>query len=57
MEFVIENEHLIVTVKDKGAEVSSVIAKKTGIEYIWQADEKVWNRHAPVLFRLEIFSA
>lgn len=50
MEFVIENEHLIVTVKDKGAEVSSVIAKKTGIEYIWQADEKVWNRHAPVLF-------
>src|SRR5690606_7747767 len=21
-----------------------------GLEYIWQADPKVWNRHAPVLF-------
>lgn len=50
MEFVIENQHLKVTVKDKGAEITSVIAKKTGIEYIWQADEKVWNRHAPILF-------
>ncbi|HEX5350989.1 MAG TPA: aldose 1-epimerase family protein, partial [Trichococcus sp.] len=50
MEFVIENQHLKVTVKDKGAEITSVISKRSGIEYIWQADEKVWNRHAPILF-------
>lgn len=50
MEFVIENQHLTVTVKEKGAEVISVISKENGIEYMWQADEKVWNRHAPILF-------
>ena len=50
MEFVIENQYLTVKVKDVGAEIISVTAKETGIEYIWQGDEKVWNRHAPILF-------
>lgn len=34
----------------KGAELCSLIDKKTGTEFIWQANPAVWARHAPVLF-------
>lgn len=33
-----------------GAEICSVIHKPTETEFIWQADEAIWPRHAPVLF-------
>lgn len=46
----IENEALCVSVEDKGAEMVSVIEKNSGRERIWNADPKVWNRHAPILF-------
>jgi galactose mutarotase-like enzyme len=45
----LENNFLILNVKHHGAELSSVIDKITGFEYIWQAGES-WKRHAPVLF-------
>jgi len=32
-----------------GAELQS-ITNKDGLEYLWQADARVWPRHAPVLF-------
>ncbi len=47
---VIENENLIVKVSDKGAELISVYDKSIEKERIWCADDKVWNRHAPLLF-------
>jgi galactose mutarotase-like enzyme len=47
---IIENEFLKVTAREFGAELTSVISKKTGIEHIWQADPSVWGWHAPVLF-------
>lgn len=50
MEVKIENKYLTVIAKDIGAEIISVTSKETGIEYIWQGNEDVWNRHAPVLF-------
>lgn len=28
----------------------SVVDRKSGFEFIWQADEEYWGRHAPVLF-------
>ena len=31
-----------------GAECISL--KKNGLEFLWQANPKVWGRHAPVLF-------
>ncbi len=47
---VLENEFLKATVNPKGAELSSLFNKVTGIEHIWQADPEVWGYHAPNLF-------
>ncbi|TLQ04169.1 aldose 1-epimerase family protein [Pediococcus stilesii] len=49
MTVVLKNNYLTVQINSKGAELSSV-KSNDGIEYIWQADPAVWNRHAPVLF-------
>jgi len=46
----IQNETLSVRINFKGAELSSIYNKKEKIEHIWQADSKVWARHAPILF-------
>ena len=47
---ILENDILIAKTVNQGAELISLINKKTGIEYIWQADPKHWARHAPILF-------
>lgn len=44
----LENGIIEATIKKHGAELASL--KKDGIEYMWNADKKVWGRHAPVLF-------
>ncbi len=46
----IENEFFKIRVREFGAELTSVFNKKTNIEHLWQADEKFWGWHAPVLF-------
>jgi len=46
----IENEFLKITAREYGAELVSVFDKKNKIEHLWQADEKYWGWHAPVLF-------
>jgi galactose mutarotase-like enzyme len=46
----LSNEHLSVKISAKGAEMHSVFLKKLDKEILWQADEQVWPRHAPVLF-------
>ncbi|MBD2767081.1 aldose 1-epimerase family protein [Hymenobacter sp. BT664] len=33
-----------------GAELTSLVASASGLEYLWSADPSVWARHAPVLF-------
>lgn len=48
MEFVLQNERLSVTVAETGAELHSV--KLDGEERLWQADPRIWGKHAPVLF-------
>ncbi len=50
MQAVIENEQLKVTINHFGAELSSIVNKATGAEYMWNADERFWKRSAPVLF-------
>lgn len=50
MTVIIENEQLTATIAEEGAELISLKAKETGLEYIWQGDPKFWGRHAPVLF-------
>ena len=44
----ISNEHLSVTINEKGAELQSI--QLDGLEYMWQADAKYWAKHSPVLF-------
>lgn len=46
----IKNEVLSAGVQKKGAELCSLKNLKTGTEYIWQADPKIWPSHAPNLF-------
>ncbi|EDS76964.1 aldose 1-epimerase [Clostridium botulinum C str. Eklund] len=47
---IIENKFLRVAVKTHGAELCSLKSLRSNKEYIWQADEKYWNKHAPILF-------
>ncbi|MBQ8826280.1 MAG: aldose 1-epimerase family protein [Oscillospiraceae bacterium] len=49
MQVKIFSDKLNVTVDSFGAELHS-IRNSDGREYLWQADENVWKRHAPVLF-------
>ncbi|GBG94880.1 aldose 1-epimerase [Ligilactobacillus salitolerans] len=53
MAVIIENEQIRAVINEHGAELSSLIAKKTGIDYIWSGDSKYWGRHSPVLFPIE----
>ncbi len=50
MEYTIENAKIKVTVTDMGAEMTSLVLKKTGVEYLWQADPTYWTGHAYNLF-------
>ena len=50
MQHVLENEALKLLIDDAGAELCSVLDRKSGSERIWTADPAIWNRHAPILF-------
>lgn len=45
----VSNQHLTVTVSERGAELQSVLSAE-GIQYLWQADPVYWQKHAPNLF-------
>lgn len=42
------NDLLSISVNSIGAELSSITYR--GKEYLWNADDKYWNRHSPILF-------
>ena len=46
----LENEHIKVQVKTKGAELDSLYSKETNLEYLWSGDAKFWNKKSPILF-------
>ena len=46
----LENDFLRVSIRSKGAELTSIFHKPSGIEHLWQADPTVWTWHAPNLF-------
>jgi len=50
MNSVIHNDYITVEADTKGAELMSIKTIKDNLEYLWQADPKVWGRHAPILF-------
>ncbi len=47
---ILENNDLRVSIHPKGAELTSIFHKPSGIEHLWQADPGVWGWHAPNLF-------
>ena len=46
----ISNESLTATINPKGAELISLVNKKSGMNYIWKGDPTWWGKHSPVLF-------
>ena len=50
MTYSIENDYLKVSADTLGAELVSVINKKTGEEMMWDANPEVWPCHGPILF-------
>src|SRR5688500_2986249 len=48
--YTIENEYLSATINNKGAELTSLVYKSSGQEYMWNADPAYWGKHSPVLF-------
>ena len=50
MVYSLMNDCLTVKISDTGAELVSAKANKTGCEYLWQGDEKIWGEQAPLLF-------
>ena len=49
MNYKLKNDVLEISVAARGAELISLKDSK-GKEYLWQGDEKSWNRHSPILF-------
>ena len=50
MNYVIENNHLKVTISNRGAELQSILGKTTNFEYLWQADKEFWGDKAVNIF-------
>lgn len=50
MIYTIENDHFSLSVKETGAELTSLKSKKTGFEYIWQGNAEIWYGQSPILF-------
>lgn len=46
----IESNSIVVQVTSKGAEMKRLFSREWHRELLWLADEKIWNRSAPVLF-------
>ncbi len=47
---ILENEHLLVRIAPKGAELQSLVHKQSGSDYMWNGDAAYWGKHSPVLF-------
>jgi galactose mutarotase-like enzyme len=46
----IRNDHLVLSVTRRGAELSSIRTVADGFEYLWQGDAATWAARSPVLF-------
>lgn len=48
--YTLENNHLSISAKNSGAELTSIIKKSNNKQYLWNADPSYWKRHSPILF-------
>lgn len=46
----LENDQLLITVAQRGAELSRIRDKRQNREILWHADPAAWGSHAPLLF-------
>lgn len=46
----IENKYFKITIRQQGAELTSIYNKTDNTEHLWQADPAIWPWHAPNLF-------
>lgn len=46
----LQNEFLQVSIRNQGAELTSLFDKTHQIEHLWQGDPEIWGWHAPNLF-------
>lgn len=46
----IENSYIKIGVKEFGCELTSIINKENGTEYLWQGDASYWTGQSPILF-------
>jgi len=46
----IQNKNLKISIKDIGAELSSIVSLKNNKEYLWRGDQNYWGGQAPILF-------
>ena len=50
MKHTIENQQLRISVKEEGAELTSLVRKENNGEVLWQGDPAYWEGQSPVLF-------
>ncbi len=50
MKHTIENQWLRISVKEEGAELTSLLKKQTTTEILWQGDPAYWEGQSPILF-------
>jgi len=50
----LENDKLCVLINPFGAELQSILDKKTNKEYIWQGDTTYWSSRSPVMFPIVV---
>ena len=50
MRYTIENDHYLVAVDTKGAELEQFFDKYECAEYIWQGNPEIWKGRSPILF-------
>lgn len=48
--YTVQNENLSLKVKEIGAELHSLVLKKTGREYVWGGNPEIWYGQSPILF-------
>lgn len=48
--FTIESTTIKATINPKGAELTSLVHKEHGLDYMWSGDPAFWGKHSPVLF-------
>lgn len=50
MDIALENDHLKIRIKRKGAELANVENKRMNLEYMWSGDPAFWGKTSPILF-------